>query len=113
MFIFAAPAFAGALEDAINKNDNVFLYIYTPQCSYCTKFNPNYKKLNSVYGEKCKFVKIDGTTDYGRNLIYAFRASYVPFVILLKSKTKKAVVIQSDCLLNYSCVSQKVNAFIR
>lgn len=108
-----SPVFAGQFEDAMKSNENVLLYIYTPQCGYCTKFNPNYKKLVYAYGQKCKFVKIDGTTQYGVNLAYQMRASYVPFVALIKTKTKKATVVPADCLLRYSCVNQKVNSFIR
>lgn len=113
LLFFTLPVFAGSFEDAMNSSDNVFLYIYTPQCSYCTKFNPNYRKLTSVYGQKCKFVKVDGTTNYGRNLAYTLRASYVPFVVLFKTKTKNAAAIPPDCLLDYSCVSKKVNSFVK
>lgn len=107
------PAFAGSFEDALNSSDNVFLYIYTPSCGYCKRFEPNYNKLVSAFGNKCKFVKLNGAEQYGGTIAYQYKASYVPYVVLIKTKTKTGTVIPADCLLKYSCVSQKVSDFIK
>ncbi len=112
-FLLVPPVIAGQFEDAMATNENVFLYIYTPQCGYCMKFSQNYRRLISAYGQKCKFVKINGETPYGVNLATKLRANYVPFVALINSKANKGEIISSDCLLEYSCVSNKVNLFIK
>ncbi len=107
------PVFAGQFEDAMRNNDNIFLYIYTPQCGYCKKFEPNYKKLVSAFGNKCKFVKLDGNTEYGETIAYKYKAVYVPFVLLINNKTKQTTMVPPHCLTDYSCVSQRVKSFVK
>ena len=63
------PALAGEVENAINKGNNVFLYLYTPDCSYCKKFSPRYDKLSKMYDGQYNFFKIDANTAYGRDLM--------------------------------------------
>ena len=67
------PVFAGEVENAINKGNNVFLYLYTPDCSYCQKFSPRYDKLAKMYDGQYNFFKIDANTAYGRDLIVKYR----------------------------------------
>ena len=110
--LFSLSAFAGQFEDASRNNKKVFLYIYTPTCGYCKKFDTNYRKLLSAYGNKCKFVKIDGSTQYGSQIAYKYQVQYVPYVVLITTKTKQGQIVPADCLMNYSCVSQKVNSFV-
>ncbi len=110
---FVSPVFAGAYEDAMKNYNNVFLYIYTPQCGYCKKFEPNYNKLKSAYSGKCKFVKIDATTDYGKVISYNYQVKYVPYVALLKPKAKDGIQVPPKCLLNYSCISQQLNGYFK
>lgn len=107
------PVFAGSFEDAVKSGNNVFLYMYTPTCGYCVKFNPIYTKISSQYGNKYKFVKIDASTMYGQSLMRKFRARYVPFVVLTNGKTKQSAQIMSDCLTEYACVEKAVNHFAK
>lgn len=107
------PAYAGPFEDAMNNHSKVILYIYTPKCSYCNKFEPNFNKLIAAYGQKCKFVKLDGTTQYGAKIAYQSKVSYVPYFVMIDNKARTGNIVSIDCLLKYSCVSQKVDKFIK
>ena len=55
------PAFAGVFEDALKTGNNVFLYLYTPECKYCNEFNPVYQRLAKNYGDKIR--KVFATRD--------------------------------------------------
>ncbi len=111
--MIAAPVFAGEFENAMQNSSRVFLYIYTPSCGYCKKFEPNYKKLVAAYGQKCKFVKINAETEYGARIGYKYGVKYVPYVALINPKIQKGVKVTPACLLDYACVSKNVNAFIK
>jgi len=90
---FILPVFAGEYENALKNNDNVFLYLTMPSCTYCKKFDEIYDKLVNEYGEKCKFLKIDTTTAYGRNLASRFGIKFVPYVVLVESKKDKGTKV--------------------
>ena len=110
---FVSPVLAGPYEDAMENYNNVFLYIYTPQCGYCKKFEPNYNRLKSVYGKNCKFVKIDATTDYGSVISYNYKVKYVPYVALLKPREKDGFQVPAKCLLEYSCISRQLSGYFK
>lgn len=111
-FLLLLPAFAGEYEDALKSGDKIFLYLYTPECGYCTKFNPNYNKLSSIYGNKCKFLKINAATTYGNSIMRNFNAYYVPYVSIIDNKKHTFSRIDPSCLLNYACVQDAVNKFV-
>ena len=104
------PVFAGTFEDAMKTNNYVFLYLYTSDCGYCKRFLPIYEKLAKTE-TGVKFVKVDAQTLYGYNLMRNFRASYVPFVILVNSKTKSGAQIPSDCILQLACAQKAIKEF--
>ena len=105
------PVYAGQLEDALAKGKPVFLYMYTPECGYCTKFSPRYQKLSHVYDGSYTFVKIDASTYYGYNLMRQLKARYVPYVALIKPKTHYASQIDVNCLADTSCTDKTLNNF--
>ena len=107
------PVFAGSFEDALKSSDNVVLYMSSPTCGYCKKFEPIYEKLNHAYGNKCKFVKVDVTTKYGQSLASQVGVRVVPFVMLFKTKQKMMTSIAPECLLDYACISKEVGQFIK
>lgn len=113
LLFLAVPAFAGQLEDAVKSNDKVFLYIHTPSCGYCKKFDSNYRKLLGAYGTRCKFLKLDATTPYGGAVANKYRVSFVPFVVLINTKSKQNTLVAPDCLLDYACINKRVNSFVR
>lgn len=113
LFLFIAlPVFAGLYETAIANNQKVFLYIYTPSCSYCVKFNPIYNKISEKYGNRCKFLKINATTDYGRELARKFRVTSVPYVVMIDSRKKIMNIIEPSCLIDYACTDSAVGALL-
>ena len=106
------PVFAGTFEDALKSNNNVFLYLYTPECKYCVKFDPVYQKLVKNHNGDCSFVKVNARTPYGTGLLRRFRSPYVPFVVVANSKKNTFVNISVDCLLDYVCTEQSLKQII-
>lgn len=108
-----SSANAGVYEDALKQNERVFLYIYTKKCGYCVKFNPVYEKLATKYGSKCKFVKVDGNTEYGLFLSRAFGIKFVPFVAIVNSRKGESAMIPPNCLLHFECSDDIMRSFVK
>ncbi len=105
------PAFTGELENAFLKDRNVFLYLYTSDCGYCTKFSPQYNKLSKMYDGQYSFVKVDASTPYGYQLMRKYGGRYVPFVLLLNPKKHNGVQLAPSCLANRECVEKSMKEF--
>ena len=103
------PVFAGEVEDAINKNQNVFLYLYTPKCKYCVKFSPIYNQLAKAKEGNYTYIKVDASSRYGYELMRKYRGRFVPYVLLVKKD--KAVQILPNCLMDSACVKQEIKKF--
>lgn len=104
---------AGVYEEALKTNERVFLYIYTKKCGYCVKFNPIYEMLAKKYGAQCKFVKVDGNSSYGEDLIRAFGTRFVPYVVIVNSKKGQSALIPPNCLLHISCSDEIMRSFVK
>lgn len=113
LFINCLPLFAGEYEDAIKTHDKVFLYVHAQKCNYCKIFEPIYEKLMTNYNKECKFVKVDSGTNYGNNLASKFRIKFVPYVVLVKSKENRGIVINPKCLLEYECSEKILVEFLK
>ena len=107
------PVFAGDYDDVSKSGDKVFLYLYSPDCGYCLKANPIYHKAAKIYDKKCKFVKTDINSRDGRALAITYKANYVPFAVLIDSKSKQAMQVPAPCLLSYACTEQVMNEFTK
>ena len=114
IFILATQisAFAGEFEKLVANYDKIFLYLYTPECSYCEKFNPNYEKVFNKHLNKCRFVKVNANTKQGNELMRAVNGYYIPLVLLIDSSTKQIRRIEPNCLLNLSCVNNAVENLV-
>ena len=109
--LISLPVFAGEFEEAMAKGADIFLYIYTPDCTYCNDFLPTYNKLAKTYENSYKFVKADASTKYGKKLLLQFGGRYVPFVVLLNGQKRQMLNIHPDCLYDNACVEKKVKEF--
>ena len=107
------PVFAGELEDALKHNSKVYLYMYTKNCKYCDRFKPTGEKLEQKYKKNCAIVKIDAATQYGNSLMQDFGCYYVPNLILLDYKKQTMRRIAPDCMLNYDCIKDAMEEFVR
>ena len=107
------PAFEGHFEDSLKQSDYVMLYMSSPTCNDCKKFDPVFQKLADNYGKKCKFVKVDSKTAYGSKLVAQVGAAYVPYVLIFKPKQQIMTQVLPDCLLDYACVSKELNTFMK
>lgn len=99
---------AGEFDNLVYRYEKIFLYLYTPECSYCVKFNPIYEKLSNKYPEKCKYIKVNANTPKGNELMQSVNGYYVPYVVLINSKTKTIKRVEPPCMLNYKCISDAV-----
>jgi thiol-disulfide isomerase/thioredoxin len=111
-FLIGVSVFAGDYESTIQGNNNVFMYLYTPSCGYCNKFNPIYENLKKSYSSKCQFVKIDATTSRGQYYAKKFGGNYVPFVVLSKNHGNSMMQIPPSCLINYACANKATKSYI-
>ena len=111
--LITIPVIAGLVESAKASKPFVFLYLYTPECGYCKKFNPNYNKISQKYNNKFEYLKINANSNYGRTLASSYRVRYVPFVIVINSKTGKGYQLQTSCIVDYACLDEVVSGFIK
>ncbi len=111
LMLAAIPVYAGELEDAMARGVDIFLYIYTPDCSYCNEFLPTYNKLAKTYENNYKFIKADASTQYGKKLLVQFGGRYVPFVVMLNAQRRVLLHVDPDCLSDTACVEKKVKEF--
>ena len=110
LLILAFPAYAGIYENALKDNKIIFLYIYTPDCSACKKFTPIYNDLSKQHNEM-NFIKVNADTLYGVNLLRKFKGSYIPYVVLTDSKTKKTSVVAPYCTYDRMCLERAIKNF--
>lgn len=105
------PANAGEVENALEKGNNVFLYLYSADCKYCDAFNPIYNQLLKDYNGQYSFFKVDSKSRYGMHLAYDFRAAYLPYVVLLNGRKKKALHLHPLCLMDNKCLNNGMKDF--
>ena len=112
ILFFSNIAHAGVYEDALAKNNYVFLYFYSPDCRTCNIFNPifdNMKAKNKDY----EFVKVNVQTFYGMRLLSKFKGQYIPYIILTNSKQKKSVNVNHTCVMDEVCLTRAMKSFNR
>lgn len=103
-------AYAGSYENALEKNDKVFLYLYSPVCGTCSMFNKIYNNLK-LSNPEFAYVKVNAETPYGSRLMMKFRARYVPYIILTNSKTGKSVNVNHSCVMDDVCLIRAMKSF--
>lgn len=101
--------FAGEVENAIENGANVVLFLNMPRCSYCKMFEPRFLKASQFFFNKYDFYKVDVESDYGKTLMYKYRATHVPFVLLLNNKKVKSVPVH--CLMDTACFNSELENF--
>lgn len=109
---YLLPIYAGEFETALDKQEKIFLYLTSPYCGYCVKFNSTYNKLAKNYGNKLKFIKLDITTPEGAIVAKSFKPQWVPYVLLIDGKTKDGNTVPTNCLMKQACSEYVVNEFI-
>lgn len=110
-FLFVQSVIAGELESALNKGNNVFLYLSSAKCKYCDMFNPMYEKAMKTHDGEYSFIKVDTSTRYGHNLMYEYNAPYVPYVVLLNQPKSKGLHIPPGCLIDNACLETAMIQF--
>ena len=103
------PVFGASVDNLIKSDSNVFVYLYTNECSFCTKFNSRFNKLSKMYDKKFNFMKINANSKDGMQLMYEFRAPYVPFVVLMNAKKTK--IVSPNCLMDIVCLEREITKF--
>ena len=103
----------GQLQEVNTAEDNVFLYLYTKDCHYCTQVQPVFNKIKKKYENKVKFIKMNANLPDGFTLMTKFKATYVPFVVLISNKSRQYIEIPTQCLIEYACVDHFVDSFTK
>ena len=83
------------------------------EVSRCVKFNPVYNNVAKKYSDKYKFLKVNAKTAEGYSLMKRFNAEFVPFVVLINTKTNEAANISPGCLLKLACTERVINDFFK
>lgn len=108
LFFMVLPA------SAVTSEDKVFLYLTSPKCSYCQKFNPSYLKIMRMYAGKYQFVKADIATTEGRKLMKDYslgQVQYVPYVAIFDNRILNQ--IDPECLMDFACLDSVVSYFAK
>lgn len=108
--IVTGSVIAGVYEDALRKNEKVFLYLYTPECNSCREFDSVFYKLKKQ-NKDYEYVKVNANTSYGRNLAIKYRTQYVPFILLTNSKSNKSVTVRHTCFMDEVCLIRAMKSF--
>ena len=111
-FLMISPCFAGELEDALNTNSKVFLYLYTKECGYCVKFNPIYDIISKKFANDCKFLKVNARTSYGQSLMRIYNGVFVPYLLLFDTKNKQMARLNPDCYLDTACITNAIDVWV-
>lgn len=112
LLFMALPAFSGEFEEASREHAKILVYMYTPECGYCKKFDPLYSQVLQKYGKSCKFLKINAATEYGNFIMRRLNASYVPYVALINNQKQTLQRITPTCLLNLACTKDALDKFV-
>ena len=110
LFFAINVVYAGSYEDAMAKYNNVFLYLYTKDCSTCRNFDKTFNQIqsqNKDYG----FVKVDADTSYGRKLMLSFKGRYVPYIVLTDVKKNKIANVSISCVMDEICLIRAMKSF--
>ena len=111
IFFLSLSANAGEVENALNKGQNVFLYLYTPDCGYCKLYSPLYEQTIRSHKGEFTFLKINGDSNYGHQLVYKYRARYYPHVVMINAKKNKVLQILPPCLMDNVCTDAEIKRF--
>lgn len=106
---FSLTSFAGEVDEAIERGSNVVLFLNMPQCGYCQMFEPRFEKATQKYSDKYSFFNVNIESEYGKSLMYKYRATHVPFVMLMNNKKIKS--IPAHCLLDTACFNKELESF--
>ena len=105
------PAYSNEFDTAMEKGYNIFMYIYSPRCKYCTKFMPIYRSLEKKHDGEFVFIKTDSTSDFGKEMMYEFKAGFVPYVVMINSNKHIAAPVSPDCILDKACIEKSMTHF--
>lgn len=112
VLLLMIPAYAGPVEDAMASSEKIFLYLYTPSCGACKQFNSHYMEYSRKYGQQCKFLKVNASTQYGAKTAMSVGLKYVPWVVLIDSKNKTRKQLKWECLSQPACARRAIESFI-
>ena len=110
LFLAVNAVYAGSYEDAVAKNNNVFLYLYSKDCKTCKEFEPILNKIQNQ-NKDYAFVRADVYTPYERQLMINFKGRYVPYIVLTDVKKNKSVNISHSCAMDEICLMRAMKSF--
>lgn len=110
-----SPLSAHALkyEEAISQSKPMAILVYAPWADNQQACMQAFKAMEQQYGAQYNFVLLNIATADAK----AFNKTYhiypnLPYVLLFRDRGKISRYLKSDCVMNNSCFTDKLNLFI-
>lgn len=111
--VFAAPTAETPFEKGLKSKRPMIVLLYAPWSVNNTTATKNFAALRKNYGSKASFVALDFASEDAKAYNdYFILQPRLPQVMMFKNASKMSVFVPRDCLLDYACVSKKVNSFV-
>ena len=100
-------------EEALSQSKPIAILVYANWADDADKAISAFNMLEQNYSEKFNFVPLniaDASTKPFNNVYHIYPK--LPYMLLFRDKGKFSRYLQKDCLLNTSCVTEKMNFFV-
>ena len=99
-------------EEAIKQKKPCAILLYADWADNVKTIIPVYSSIEQQYGQKYNFLKINIANEEAKsfnktNYIYP----NLPYVLLFKERGRMSRCITQDCLINDSCIKEKLDLF--
>lgn len=103
-----------SFKAGFNSKKPMLVFIYAPWSDNSEQLTQNINSLKRVYGNSVNIVPLDisqaQAKDYNDMLPIQPK---LPHMMMFKDKAKISRYIPKECVIDYACLSKRVNAFVR
>lgn len=103
-----------SFKDGFNSKKPMLVFIFAPWSDNSEQLTQNINSLKKTYGNSVNIVSLDisdsQTKDY--NDILPIQPK-LPHMMMFKDKAKISRYVPKECVIDYACLSKRVNAFVR
>ena len=101
-----------SFDDAIREKKPCAILLYANWADNINAIMPAYNAIEQQYGDKYNFLKINIANEEAKsfnktNYIYP----NLPYVLLFKERGRMSRCITQDCLMNDTCIKEKLDLF--
>jgi len=110
--VSAAVSFSNALAN--NDNKPMAVLVYADWADGYQNALLQFRRIQKSYGTSFDFVELNITKKEAKEYSDRFKImAGLPYVMLYKTKCKKARYLDKKCTASYSCVDSKMQTFIK